>query len=625
MQVSALFGKEYLKSQLQYIPESPGVYRMIDSEKRILYIGKAKSLKKRVSQYILKLTKKNEEMVSHITSIEYGITNSESDALMLEGRLIKRFKPPFNILLKDDKSMPYIKLRTDTDYPQLMKFRGKNLEGGKFFGPFASARHIDITIAELQRIFKLRSCSDSYFASRSRPCMEYQIKKCSAPCTGKISKLEYKKVVRQVEAFFTGNNQELQQMLAKQMEDFALDMNYEAAAEVRDRLKALSYIQMKSGVDAKVFQDADIFAIYKNKNDDACIELFMFRQSQPCGNNAYFPENTEDCSEEKIMESFLIQFYQNKKPPKEILLNCDIEDPRLLAKTLKTMHKTICHITSPKLGEKVNILNNAKENAKDALERHLKKSAKNTAALKEVADLFNIDKEIKRIEIYDNSHIQGSSAVGAMVVATPDGFDKKEYRLFNIKDELNSNNIEHELPIDQSKKFGGDDFSMLAQVLKRRFARMKTDTARIPDLMLIDGGKGHLSTALKVMESAGVHVKIVCISKGVDRNSGREQFHALDMESFTLDKHSSLMKYLQILRDEAHNFAIKNHRNKRSKAIKYSSLDQIPNIGEKRKKALLGYFGSFKAISDATLKELTNVSGISEKVGKQIMEILKDN
>ncbi len=606
--MSKIKGRDIIKLHIVNTPELPGVYRMLDSSSNILYIGKAKNLKNRLNQYTLELKGKNKIMVSLVHNVEYSITESESAALLLEGQLIKKHKPKFNILLKDDKSFPYIKLRLDHKYPQLLKYRGKNLNDGKFFGPFASANHVDTTLLEIQKIFKLRSCTDSYFENRDRPCMQYQIKRCHAPCVGKISKKEYDNIVLEVKAFLSGKSQTLQKTLSKKMENFSQDTHYEKAAEIRDKIKAISYVQLKSDSVEKI-QDSDIIAL-ASKNGEFCIQLFIYRSHQPCGNQAYFPAHTYDATAEEVIENFIMQLYQNKQPPKELIISHDINDKGMYETALKELHKTTIIITHPKLGVKKKILDNAIHNAELSLERHLKISAKNIAALNEVQRLFNLSKSPKRIEVYDNSHIQGAFPVGAMVVAGTEGFDKKEYRLFNIKQKPNSS-------------FGGDDYAMLREVLIRRIKRLKTEPHRDPDLMIIDGGKGHMKIVSEVMKELKVNIPFVCMSKGIERNSGREQFHRPGHDVFTLDRNLGVMKYLQILRDEVHNFAIKSHRNKRSSAIKISSLDHVPGIGETRKKALLNYFGSFKSISDATISELNKVDGISTELAKSINELLK--
>lgn len=604
-----MHGKELIKSYLQDAPELPGIYRMLGADKNILYIGKAKNLKNRLSQYTLALVGKNKIMVSLVHHLEYSITDSESSALLLEAQLIKKFKPKFNILLKDDKSFPYIKLRLDHDYPQLLKYRGKNLSDGKFFGPFASSGHVDVTLTELQKIFKLRSCTDSYFENRKRPCLQYQINRCYGPCVNKISKTDYDDLVLEVKAFLSGKNQKLQEMLSRKMEQLSNDMQFEQAAKIRDRIKALSYVQLKAD-SLQNLENADIIAITSH-NGEFCIQLFLYRSHQPCGNQAYFPEHTNiEASNAEVLGAFIMQLYQNKQPPEQILISCELDNHDLYAEALKKLHGNNIKLSTPKLGTKYKIIQNALHNAEIALEKHLKISAKNSTALLEVQKLFQLESPPTRIEIYDNSHIQGAFAIGAMVVAGVDGFEKKEYRLFNIKEAS---------PLAR----GGDDYAMLREVLTRRIKRLKNEVFRTPDLIIIDGGKGHMKIVTEVMQALNMHIPFVCMSKGIHRNSGCEQFHRPNQDSFTLDRNLSVMKYLQILRDEVHNFAIKSHRNKRSSAIKASSLDFITGIGEHRKKALLNYFGSFKTISDATIKELTKVDGISNELAKTIYNSLR--
>ncbi len=604
-----LSGRELVKSRLEEMPSQSGVYRMLDIDKKIIYIGKAKSLKNRLKQYTGDLEGKNSIMISLVYYLEYSVTDSESSALLLEGQLIKKFKPQFNILLKDDKSFPYIKLRLDHDFPQLIKYRGRDLKEGKFFGPFASVKQVEITLLELQKIFKLRSCSDPYFSSRKRPCLQYQINRCSAPCTSKISKKDYDELVEQVKTFLSGKNKSLQNLLAQKMQSLSEELNFEEAAKIRDRIKALSYIQLKAETTGFI-KDTDLIAITE-LNGEYCVQLYIYRAGQPCGNHPCFPEHTQGQNISEILEAFIMQLYQDKIPAENIILSHFINDPNLFAKALKELHGINIKIeVSKKSGPNANLMQIALENAKIALEQHLKNSAKNRYALEEVQKLFNLPSLPSRIEVYDNSHIQGSFAIGAMVVAGNEGFDKKEYRLFTIKEQ--SQNIG-----------GGDDYAMLREVLTRRLTRLRNEPYRLPDLMIIDGGTWHMNIVEQVLEKFSLSIPFVCMSKGVDRNSGREQFHRPNQEVFTLDKNLPVMKYLQILRDEAHNFAIKNHRKKRSKAIKISSLDNIPGIGEMRKKALLSYFGSFAAVSDANVDELTKVEGINKELAQIVYEALR--
>jgi excinuclease ABC subunit C len=600
-------GKIFLHAILPDVPDLPGVYRFLDSSGLILYIGKAKNLKNRLSQYAQELTGKNKIMLQLACNVEYSITDSEAAALLLEGQLIKKFKPRFNILLKDDKSFPYIKLRTDHDYPQLVKFRGKNLSDGKFFGPFASAAVVDTTLLEIQKIFKLRSCSDSYFAARTRPCLQYQIKRCSGPCAGKVTQQEYAELVTEAKAFLSGKNHLLQQSLLEKMTKFSDELNFEKAAEIRDKLKAINYVQMKAQ-SSHVLGNADVIAL-ADKHGEFCVQVFLYRESQPCGNQAYFPENTSiDSSAQDVLSNFLLQFYQNKPPGQELILSHDLPDKDLYVELFKEIHNLDVKIITSYNKAVGELVENATHNAQLALERHLKTAVKNNAMLQEIQYLFGLPDMPRRIEIYDNSHIQGAFPVGAMVVAGANGFEKKEYRLFNFT-ELNA-------------EYSGDDYAMLAHVMRRRLRRVKSEPHLTPDLMIIDGGIGHMGVVQKVMQESQVSVPFVCMSKGVERNSGREYFHQIHKDSFTLDKNLPVMKYLQILRDEVHKFAITAHRKKRSAAIYVSSLDEIAGIGESRKKALLSHFGSFAAVRDASVKELAKVHGISPKLAKQIYEQL---
>lgn len=607
MKVSAT---ETIKSYLENAPETPGVYRMLDKNGKIIYIGKAKNLKNRLKQYTRDVFGKTLKMVALVCEIQYSVTESESAALLLEAQLIKKFKPQFNILLKDDKSFPFIKLRLNHEFPQLIKYRGRDFSDGEFFGPFISAREVEITLLELQKIFKLRSCSDTYFANRTRPCLQYQINRCTAPCTGKISKNDYDDLVEQVKLFLKGKNQSLQQMLAAKMDSLSENLQFEEAANIRDRIKALSYIQLRSE-NSGIIEDTDLIAVYEHKGQ-FCLQLYIYRSGQACGNQAYFPEHTEEQTAENIIEAFISQLYQNNKiPAPNILISHELQEPKILTQALKELHNIDVKIKFVRGGKEAKIVQIATENAKLALEEKVKKSAQNTSALLEVAKIFNLPAPPNRIEVYDNSHIQGSFPVGAMVVAGANGFEKKEYRLFTIKNQ-------------DVNLAGGDDYGMLREVMTRRLSKLTAEPEKKPDLMIIDGGKGHMRIVQEVQEKLGTNIPFACMAKGVDRNSGREYFHQPNREAFTLDKNLPVMKYLQILRDEVHNFVIKNHRKKRSKAIRSSSLDTIPGIGQTRKKALLSYFGSFAAIADATIGDLTKVKGISKEMAAVIYQHLRN-
>ncbi|WP_341786755.1 excinuclease ABC subunit UvrC [Rickettsia endosymbiont of Cantharis rufa] len=634
-------GSELIKSKLIDIPERNGVYRMFDVNKQVIYVGKAKNLKKRLTNYIKSdLDNKTLRMIANTCFLEYSITNSEVEALLLEARLIKKFQPKFNILLKDDKSFPFIKLRLDHDFPQLLKYRGKTLSDGKFFGPFASSTEVDTTLTELQKIFKLRSCTDNYFNSCTRPCLQYEIKRCYAPCVGKINKEGYRDLVTQVKDFLQGRTKELQENLSKKMEELSSQMRFEEAAEIRDRIKALSYVQLKAGV-SDIVKDADIIAIVE-KNGHYCVEVFLYRAGQACGNIPYFPTSTENSIKEEVLEYFLLQFYQKQQAPAEIIINHEINDKENVLEVIKKINDIAkLNIIIPISGGKAKLVQNARANALFSLEQYLKKFAKNQEIMLEIKELFALSEIPERIEIYDNSHIQGKFAVGAMVVAGKSGFDKKEYRIFSLssrtfplssrgltaRSSTSINNTELAVKSRDGTNgtyndIVGDDYEMLRQVLTRRLTRLKNEPHKLPSLIIIDGGKGHLGIVKEVMDKFEMNTPFVCMSKGVDRNAGLEQFHMVGKEAFTIDKNLSVMKYLQILRDEAHNFAIKNHRLGRSRAIKLSSLDDIEGIGETRKKALLHYFGSYKAVCDATIDELVKVNGISKSLADMIFNVL---
>ncbi|BBJ31875.1 UvrABC system protein C [Rickettsia asiatica] len=636
----AITGSDLIKSKLIDAPERSGVYRMFDVNKQVIYVGKAKNLKKRLTNYIKSdLDNKTLRMIANTCFLEYSITNSEVEALLLEAQLIKKCQPKFNILLKDDKSFPFIKLRLDHDFPQLLKYRGKTLNDGKFFGPFASSAEVNTTLTELQKIFKLRSCTDNYFNSRTRPCLQYEIKRCYAPCIGKINKEDYRDLVTQVKDFLQGRTKELQENLSKKMEELSSQMRFEEAAEIRDRIKALSYVQLKAGV-SDIVKDADIIAIVE-KNGHYCVEVFLYRAGQACGNIPYFPTSTENSTKEEVLEYFLLQFYQKQQVPAEIIINHEINDKENVIEVIKKINNILqLNITVPNKGGKAKLVQHAETNALFSLEQYLKKFAKKQEIMLEIKELFDLSEIPERIEIYDNSHIQGKFVVGVMIVAGKAGFDKKEYRVFSLSSPASTlssrglttgsstltNNLDPRFRGDDIKNRGddikGDDYEMLRQVLTRRLTRLKNEPHKLPNLMIIDGGRGHLGIVKEVMDKFEMNIPFVCMSKGVDRNAGLEQFHMTGKEVFTLDKNLPIMKYLQILRDEAHNFAIKNHRLGRSRAIKISSLDDIEGIGETRKKALLHYFGSYKAVCDATIDELAKVNGISKSLAEMIFRTL---
>ncbi|MDF2965239.1 MAG: uvrC [Rickettsiaceae bacterium] len=606
-----LTGKEVIKDFLKNMPECPGVYRMLDAENKVLYVGKAKNLKKRVVSYTKSdLPTRLLRMVFLTHSMEIITTNTEAEALLLEASLIKKLQPRFNILLRDDKSYPYIKLRTDHDFPQVVKYRGKKTSDGKLFGPFASSKDVDKTINELQKVFKLRPCSDNYFMGRKRPCLQYQIKRCSGACVGKVSKDYYANTVKQIEAFLTGKTKTLQEDLNKEMQGYSDSMDYEKAAEVRDKIKALSYIQSKAVPAEFQIQDADVIAVFTD-NDEACVQVFVYRGGQSYGNKAFFPIHAEGNSPEEILSSFIGQYYQSRPCPAEVIISHEIEEKEAIETALTSLRGFKVKILTPKKGTKTKLIELALDNAKRALTARIDKIVGKLELLEKIRELFQLNKTPERIEVYDNSHIFGRFAVGAMIVATSEGFDKNEYRRFTIDNERRSGPIT-----------GGDDYAMLSEVLSRRFKRIKEGSSKAADLMIIDGGKGHLSTTKKVMEQFKMDIPFVCMSKGVDRNAGREVFHLPNREPFTLPKDEPIMKYLQILRDEAHNFAIKSHRIKRSKAISLSALDAIPGVGPKRKRALLEYFGSVDAIKEASIADIMKIEKINKTTAETIHNAL---
>lgn len=595
-----------IKNLINNAPLEPGIYQMLDKGGTILYIGKAKVLRNRLKNYMgSKLTGKTLLMVRQIDNIEWVITKNESEALILESRLIRKHKPKYNVLLKDDKSFPYIIVRKDHDFPQVNKYRGKiNKEKNKYFGPFASVMEVNNALKFLQKNFKLRNCTDNYFSQRKRPCLQYQIGRCSAPCVGKISKEEYVGSIREAIMFLSGDSKKLQSKLAKEMEIYAQNMEYEKAAEARDKIRNLSYIQLKNETAGGEALDLDSIAVCE-KLETYCVTISFYRKGQFYGQKSYFFDG-EAKSKEEALSSFIGQFYQNTNAPKEILTNIQIEDKDLLEKALYQMQGSKVKINAPTRGVKKSLIIDTIESCEKALGSKIKNQSAKDEILEEIVDLFDLDNIPERIEIFDNSHIMGSHAVGAMVVAGREGFIKNEYRIYNVENKI------------------GDDYAMLAEVLTRRMKKIKEGKSKAADLMIIDGGKGQLSTAKKVMEKMELDLNIVAMSKGVDRNAGKEIFHLLDGREFTLDKNTKPMKYLQILRDEAHNFAINSHRKKRGKSIYHSRLDKISGIGPTRKKALLNYFGGIEEVKNATLKDLMKVEGISKKVAETIFDALSE-
>lgn len=606
-----LKGVARIEAYLKTLPDSPGVYRMLAADGTVLYVGKAKSLKKRVSNYAKSggHTERIARMISETVEMLFVTTASETEALLLESNLIKRLKPRYNVSYRDDKSFPNILLRQDHAYPQLLKHRGAKSAKGVYFGPFANAGAVNRTLNTLQRAFLLRSCSDSVFETRTRPCLLHQIKRCAAPCVGRIDEAAYGELVAEAERFLEGKSRVVQEKLVKEMEAAAETLDFERAARLRDRIRAMSHIQSTQGVNPTSFAEADLFAAH-TQGGEVCIQVFFFRAGQNWGNKPYFPRQTSELSLGEVLETFIGQFYDERPAPSLILLSEDIPNRDLLADALSMRGDHKVQIAVPERGEKRELIEMAKTNAREQLGRHMAENSAQRELLEGVADLFGLE-QIRRIEVYDNSHVMGTHAVGGMIVAGPEGFEKGEYRKFNIKTvELTP----------------GDDYGMMREVLTRRFARlMKEDDedakAKRPDLVLIDGGPGQLAIACQVFADLGVEgVTLASISKGAERDAGYEHFHLPGKAPFRLDQKSPVLYFLQRLRDEAHRFAIGTHRKKRSKAIGANPLDEIAGVGANRKRALLQHFGSAKAISAASLADIENVTGVSSTLAKKIYD-----
>ena len=589
-------GLSVLRQYVKLAPTEAGVYRMISKSGEVLYVGKAKNIKKRIVWYTKfdELPTRLKRMVALVETMEFVIAKNETEALLIENELIKQYAPKFNILLKDDKSFPYLMIDKNEEFPALRKYRGKKEEGVNYFGPFADVGAVKRASDVLQKAFLLRSCTDTVFKNRKRPCLLYQIKRCSAPCAGKITKEDYDKLVRNVLDFLSNKNRAIQDELAEQMAIASENLNFEEAALLRDRIKALTAISNSGNVAWGKLQSVDVIALYR-KEDLACIEVFIYRNGQNCGNASYFPKQTKDATDDEILEAFVSEFYAHHIPPKEIYVSALFENASFLENAFDVKIKTF------EKGEKANLIKQAVLNAKEALERKMSEKASIQQNLAEMAEVFGLNKIPNRIEVYDNSHNQGSYAVGAMIVATSLGFDKKSYRTFNIKYTPNTH----------------DDFAMLKEVLKRRFERL-TDENK-PDVVLLDGGVGQLNAvydALQDFDLSGIH--IIAISKGPERNAGKEFYHQKGKESFMLEYRSSLAFYLQTLRDEAHRFAIGTHRKKRAKSVFKSSLDDIEGVGSKRKKELLSFFGSAEGVKGAKIEDLQKIEGISKKTAEKI-------
>ncbi len=609
-------GHEVIRDYLKTLDQSPGVYRMLDAQSRVLYVGKARALKRRVSNYAKASghSPRIARMISETASMMFLTTRTETEALLLEQNLIKQLKPRYNVLLRDDKSFPNIVIGAAHDFPQIRKHRGTKTEKGQYFGPFASAGAVNRTLNQLQKVFLLRNCSDTTFDSRTRPCLLFQIKRCSAPCVGYISASDYAASVADAARFLRGNSTEIQEQLGVQMAEAAEAMEYERAAALRDRIRALTQVQGTQGINPQTVREADIIALHM-EGGQACVQVFFIRANQNWGNHDYYPRLGGSESPDEVMEAFLGQFYDNKEPPRQVILSHGLEEADLMEAALGQKRGGKVEILVPQRGEKAELVEGALRNARESLARRMAESATQAKLLRGLADAFGLDGAPARIEVYDNSHIQGAHAVGAMIVAGPEGFLKSQYRKFNIRgDELTP----------------GDDFAMMKEVLTRRFQRLlKEDPDRKsdawPDLLLIDGGAGQISAVAEIMGDLGVDdVPFIGVAKGVDRDAGKEEFHRYGARPFALKRNDPVLYFIQRLRDEAHRFAIGAHRDKRSKAIGATPLDEVPGIGATRKRALLAHFGSAKAVSRADLADLKAVEGISDRMAETIYAFFHD-
>ncbi|MDA7452552.1 excinuclease ABC subunit UvrC, partial [Candidatus Pelagibacter ubique] len=603
---SSELGKDVIRKELPLIPKSPGVYRMLDHKDVILYVGKAKNLPNRLKSYVAEKNHiiRTARMLSQTFKLEITTTANESEALLLEANLIKKHKPKFNILLKDDKSFPFVFISNKDQWAQVTKHRGKKDKEGFYFGPFASAGTANWTIKMLQKIFQIRVCDDSTFKNRKRPCILYQIKRCSGPCVDYIDKEDYKKSVDQAIQFVSGKSRDIQKNLSKQMEEASEKLDFERASIFRDRIKSLNIIQSSQRINEANLIDADVIAAYK-ESGKTCIQVFFYRSKQNWGNQAYFPKHDPDQSLSEIMSSFLMQFYENKNVPKLIIINTEIEDKKLIEETLSKKENSAISINVAKKGTKAKVIAMAEKNAKESLNRKIYETNNNKNLFEGVAKKFSLKNGLNLVEVYDNSHISGTNSVGAMITFGNEGFVKKRYRKFDIKTKGNEQ----------------DDFAMLKEVLTRRFKRAmleKGNYLTLPDLILIDGGKGQYSSAKEVLDEFGLHdLPMIAIAKGKLRNSGDETFFYKG-KSFKFDKNDPTLFFMQRLRDEAHRFAITSHRAKRAKGITKSLLDQIDGIGSIRKRALLNHFGSARAVESASFDEIKSVEGVEEKVAKKI-------
>ncbi|WP_340107302.1 excinuclease ABC subunit UvrC [Pikeienuella sp. HZG-20] len=614
----AATGPDVIRAYLPRLPTRPGVYRMLGRKGEVLYVGKARSLRARVTNYarLQGNSARIQRMILATASMMFVTTPTETEALLLEANLIKQLKPRYNVILRDDKSFAHILITGDHDFPRIVKHRGAKTQPGRYFGPFASAGAVNWTLNQVQKAFLLRTCSDSVFESRTRPCLLHQIKRCSAPCVGLISKKDYAALVADAVRFLEGKSTTVQQGLAEQMRAAAAEMEFEQAAVYRDRIAALTRVQQAQGINPATVEEADVVAVHAD-GGQACVQVFFFRSHQNWGNRAYFPRTGSDAPEEEILAAFLAQFYGGKTPARLVLTSCEPEDRDLVEEALSLAAGRKVTLARPQRGEKRMLVEHALTNAREALARRMAESAAQTRLLAGVAEAFGLEAPPRRIEVYDNSHIQGAHAVGAMIVAGPDGFERKAYRKFNIKD---------------ASLTPGDDFGMMKEVLTRRFQRLlredpDRETPEWPDLILIDGGAGQVSAVKSIMEELGVaDVAMIGVAKGVDRDAGKEEFHRPEGgRPFALPHRDPTLYFIQRLRDEAHRFVIGAHRAKRKKSMSRSPLDDAPGVGPARKRALLAHFGSAKAVARAGLADLMSVEGISEKMAQSLHDFFNDD
>jgi len=616
-------GATVIDGYLKTLPSAPGVYRMINTKGDVLYVGKAKNLKKRVASYTRpdRQPNRTRRMIAETASMEFVTTHTEAEALLLEANLIKRYRPRYNILLRDDKSFPSILLTGDHAFPQVLKHRGAESRKGDYYGPFASVWAVNEALATLQRAFLLRSCTDTVFANRTRPCLLHQIKRCSAPCVGRISEAEYGASVEHARAFLAGGSQKIQRHFSRLMQDASDAEEYEKAAGYRDRIRALTRIQAHQDINLKGVGDADVIGAHQ-AGGQTCIQVFFFRAGANFGNRAYFPSHAREKDATAVLEAFLGQFYAKALPPKTILVSHPPPNRQLLAEALSVRAGRNVSLVWPQRGDKRNLINHVLANAREALARRMAESASQRRLLEGLAQALDLDGAPERIEVFDNSHVSGAKAVGALIVAGPEGLMKKAYRKFTIRGAKQSG-----APAGNDGRFSpGDDYAMMREVLSRRFSRaLKEESDRTagtwPDLVLVDGGKGQLGVALEVFEDLGIEgVTVAAIAKGPDRHAGRERIYLPGCEPLTLPPRDPVLFFLQRLRDEAHRFAIGAHRDKRSKSLTRSLLDDIPSIGAKRKKALLHHFGAAKAVTEAGRADLEAVEGISKATANRIYE-----